>query len=160
MKRFVVLVLVGLMVFGCVGCSEEQEEKTYDLALGMREMTTSLNNENQVADVDLEALNRFCDALHNTKFRVRGMVTEYEITQMGSKSCQIVCGEFKVHTFLSDDEDSTDGEYIEVIGGILTMDEYEGYGSPPYRASFVLHNASIVERGASVRERIESENPS
>lgn len=154
MKKFLALFLVGLMVFGCVGCAKEKETD-YDLGSSMSEMTDSIKNENKIMDIDAKTLSSFFAAIDDAKFRIRGMVTDYaekNIIGLDSKNCKLVCDGLVVDVYFNEDQEVANGEYIEVVGELLTISGEIGDG-----AAFSLNFSNVVERGASVRERIEGE---
>lgn len=102
-----------------------------------------------ILDVDHDSLSRLGASMAETKYRVCGVLTDIEErTVLGLYQCSahLVVGEEDIYIFLVEDQSPVDGEYVEVVGRIL---------SPGTRTS--LTDCTITDRGSAVRDRLESE---
>ena len=154
MKRlFVILVLLML-----TGCAAKADAELYNLQSEMNNMSRYLGNENSVVDVDISTLNEFFGDVDTAAYRLRGMVTDFReetidgiLDDYSMNACDLVCVDLPVSVYFADGESATNGEYIEIVGELFTLDGDNLLDN----ASFSIREAHIVERGASVREQIE-----
>ncbi len=153
-KLFVILVLLILS-----GCAAQTDAEPYDIRKEMSDMSEYIESK-EVFDVDVAAISDFFASFNNTDYRLRGMVTEYEeykdMFGNNQVKCEIVCGNRPVSVFLDGGELTSNGEYIEVVGKLLSISNSDwGENVSQYPANIAISFAHIVERGASVREQIE-----
>lgn len=157
MKRLLSVILAAVVVAGMAGCAAKTQAEPYELRNEMLDMSRHLDNKSNIVDIDVPTLSKFFEAVYGTKYRLRGMVTNYkaEVNFLGNYtvSCDLLCDDMTVSVYFNNGESASDGEYVEVVGELLGI----GYGGYSNAASFALNFASIVERGASVRERIEQD---
>lgn len=152
MKRFICFALACIIVIMFGACTKADE---YSLETGMRQMEKYFASQENIVEVDVVTFSSFCDSFNSTKFRLRGMVTESKSLTNGFTGsnyisfCLITDG-MSVSVFLEDGEIVRDGEYVEVVGNLLQFGN-----ESEKRAGCSIHNATVVERGSSVRERIE-----
>ena len=164
MLKAKVLIMVSIILMLCAGtaCAKEDEppkSNDYSVKELMREFPKSVENEHSIIDVDVSTLNEFFNTCATMKVRLRGMVIKYEsapsliLPSYTQTSCVLVCDGKEIRVFFeSENEIATDGEYIEIIGEILSM-------SKPVTAdsvSFTINNAKIIERGSSVKAQCET----
>lgn len=157
MKRKRIIVVILAMVILLAGCAAQPAMEPYDIRSEMYDMSRQLGDKSNIVDIDIATLSDFFASIEATKYRLRGMVTEYKAEKnfLGNYmvSCYLLCDDITVSVVFADSESTSDGEYIEIVGELLGT----GYGGYSNRASFAIGAASIVERGASVRERIEQD---
>ena len=160
-KRWLIIAAAVLLVIsGYAYYRHMAKEEPYNLEREMRSMSRYLGDKGTIVDVDVTTLDKFFKSVDNVKYRLRGMVTDYKekpslfYENKKRYTCDLLCSnDMRVSVYFKDDEGVADGEYVEIVGELLTI----GMGSSD-RTCFSIYDASIVERGASVRERVESEH--
>jgi hypothetical protein len=155
MKRLIVVVAA---LFILTGCSAATGTEPYDFQHEAFRMKQYFNDNDNIVDEDVSTLSDFLGSIDGAKYRVRGMVsdcTENENFVSGDRYLMFyLVSDIKVSVLLESGQVATDGEYIEVVGELLDI-QNETIPMMKDHANFTLHNAKVVERGASVRERIE-----
>lgn len=160
-KRWLIIAAAVLLVIsGWAYYRHMAKEELYNLEREMRSMSRYLGDKGTIVDVDVTTLDELFKSVDNVKYRLRGMVTDYKEEPnlfFESKimyTCYLLCSnDMRVSVYFKDDEGVADGEYVEIVGELLSIGK--GYSNT---TGFSITNASIVERGASVRERVESEH--
>lgn len=154
--------LAVVIAVGLAGCAAETDAGSYNLQDEMHDMSMYLSDESNIVDVDIKVLNDFMGSVEKTNYRLRGMVTDYEeelyqgaLGDSMARTCSLICDSLTVHVMFADGETAKNGEYIEVVGKPFAL-KYDKYADD--RTQFSLIGCAIVERGASVRGRIEQES--
>jgi len=165
MKRLTAVALMVIIAVGLMGCAAETEPQDtqsemqdiaetepYDIQTEMQDMSGYIESQ-EVLDIDVAAISDFFASFNSADYRLRGMVTEYGENSNGSIGCKLLCGNRPVTVYFDDGETTSNGEYIEIVGELLTINNADWEDA----ANISINFAHIVERGASVREQIEQE---
>ena len=153
------LAIIMLSMCACSNSTEEANDPSVEEL--MKEFPSSVDNEHKIIDVDINTLDNFCKTINTMKVRLRGMVTEYKsepnpyMPSLITTSCKLVCGDKVVSVrFESEDEQTKDGEYVEIVGELKIEDYVSSFKQDIY---FDIDNAEIIDRGSAVKEQCESE---
>ena len=165
MKRLITVMLMVIIAVGLMGCAEKAEPQgtqseqqdieetgSYDLQTEMQDMSGYIETQ-KVLDINVAVISDFFASFNSTDYRLRGMVTEYGPDSNGNIGCKLLCDNRPVTVYFDDGETTENGEYIEIVGDLLTISNSDWEDA----ANISINSAHILERGESVHEQIEQE---
>lgn len=141
MKKLLTLALTLVMAFSLSACGEKKDETT-----DMHDIINAYQNiPAGIVETDYATLEKFGNLMHETKFRICGIVTGIdEITWTSFNSADLNIGENKIHCMFRKKQTLTEGEYVEIVGELDKSGDY-----------ITLKDCVVTERGNTVRERLE-----
>lgn len=142
MKKVILLFLCLTLAVGLAGCGGETDEEVtiYD----MIDVFRDAQKQGGVIGAETRYVETLQELILGTKFRVRGMVSNIKTEYEYFIPADLYVGEEKYDIYFTPDTEITDGEYVEVVGYVNAGD-----GSYP-----LLYDATVIERGSTVKEKI------